>query len=210
MAKAIHRQDWAVGHGFLGNALRKEARGREERVHVKDISHISPCPNLFRRRKQRRRISILISMLMALVAVNIFFWLLPAYALMLQDPQKGPFEKLVAPTGLLENQFGQEDRAQLYQVMGEDIRFVFHRKGREATIRFVCGASPETCAEDPEKSYSLKADQTGRGDLIFKTADGIPVLRVTTTGGATLMGGAGFVPQTIPVSGRAVILAQSE
>lgn len=122
-------------------------------------------------------------------------------------PLDKAFDRLVAPPGLLEDSLGA-DGPSTYETVGGSERFVFERTGEKATIRFLCQGSGEVCPEAAQKAQALVATQAGRGDIVFSTKGGVPVMRITSTGGATLYGGAFFVPSTVPDEGRAVIPAQ--
>ncbi|MEM9234915.1 MAG: hypothetical protein AAGA69_11855, partial [Pseudomonadota bacterium] len=65
----------------------------------------------------------------------------------------------------------------------------------------ICSRGVEPCGQ----AVSLRAERGTGGDLLFKTSDGKPVVRITSAGGGTLFGGAPFVPKDIPKTGAAFI-----
>lgn len=115
--------------------------------------------------------------------------------------QDDAFDKLGSRSG---GQSLAEDGTGRFSVIGGGDVFEFSREGRRATIKFLCRPSAK-CSDEMRQPQTLTGEPTGRGDIVFKSSDGVPVLRVTATGGATLFGGASFVPASVPRTGRAVV-----
>ena len=122
----------------------------------------------------------------------------------LGEPTDDAFLRLVTPPGLLGDRLGAAG-PQDYEIAGTDIRIWLERDGTQATIEVICERDVRGCEDAAGARHILMADQAGRGDLVFKSEEGIPVLRITAIGGATLFGGAPFIPASIPPTGRAVV-----
>lgn len=91
-----------------------------------------------------------------------------------------------------------------YEVIGGGPRFYFGQNGKSAQIRFACDEAVGPCGQ----AYPLTGQRGTGGDLLFSTADGTAVMRLTPAGGATLFGGAPFVPSQVPRGGVAVTRAE--
>lgn len=150
---------------------------------------------LFHKPCTRTRVARLLIVLGALTIVNVLS--------MTAKAQEDAFSRLGARSSFAEQTLA-DDGSGRFTIAGGGPRFEFVRTGRRATIRFLCSPGP-TCPAAARKAQALVGEPTGRGDIVFKSMDGIAVLRVTATGGATLYGGASFVPNGVPRSGRAVI-----
>jgi hypothetical protein len=140
----------------------------------------------------------MIAALAAITAANLYVFARAA--------QPDAFSRLVADPEAIETRIAANGRG-VYATLGGTERFVLERDDRKATIRFLCDATSPGCTELVRTSHALRGTISGHGDLVFKSAAGAPVLRVHATGGATLLEGAPFVPDTVPVGGRAVIRA---
>lgn len=162
---------------------------------------------LFTQCRRRARVRALVTWLAAFTAMNMC--IIAAKAEPGVDPslfvmvggQQDALDRLVSPPGLVGDQMAKDGRG-TYKVVGGAERFVFERKGRQATIQFLCAKGAKGCTGG---AHPLIADQAGRGDVVFKSEEGVAVLRITATGGATLLGGASFVPGSVPRDGRAVV-----
>ncbi len=149
------------------------------------------------RRERRRRARQASVMALALIAAGG----IATYAV--AEAQSDPaFDRLKAPTGLLSEQFGAPGA--VYAVDGGGERFAFiPKEGDQAVIQFVCNA--EGACPPSKAPHTLFATRTTRGDVVYESVGGVPVMRVAATGGATLLGGARFVPPSVPKAGRAVV-----
>lgn len=158
---------------------------------------------LFRAPVRRARVARLVCALAALTVVNVVTVNAGGVAVdsAAASVQDDAFDKLGSRS---EGQSLAEDGTGRFSVIGGGDVFEFSREGRRATIKFLCRPSPK-CSDEMRKLHTLTGEPTGRGDMVFKSADSVPVLRVTATGGATLFGGAPFVPASVPRTGRAVV-----
>ncbi len=183
------------------------------------MEYIQPCSNLFDRRRRRRRVRVLIGLIIFFSGVTLGLLFTasaqPQPSTAAQSPAElgaqktgqadnDAFARLVMSPGLLEDRMGAAG-PQLYDISGTNIRIRLERDGRRAMIEILCEGDAQGCENSVGKRYRLIADQAGRGDLVFKSEAGVPVLRITAIGGATLFGGAPFVPSSIPSTGRAVV-----
>lgn len=162
------------------------------------MQYLNSRPYLFRRQSARRRIGQLMIALSALTAINASLMAAQASA------QDKAFGKLVERPGLVGASLADSGKGR-FGVVGGNEKFEFTRDGRSGTIRFLCDAGNSGCTEAMRSAQPLMAEPGGRGDMVFKSAGGMVVLRVTATGGGTLFGGAPFVPTSVPKSGRAVV-----
>ncbi|WP_370336840.1 hypothetical protein [Parvularcula marina] len=144
--------------------------------------------------RQRRRVKKLVIALSIFTAFNMTWSQLTAHA------QQSAFDELTAPSNLVAAPVGKQGRA-VYSVTGTAVRFEFSRFDKEGTIRVICTRGVEPCGE----AVKLKGEPASGGDMLFKSPDGKPVLRVTSAGGGTLFGGASFIPQGIPKTGAAIV-----
>lgn len=150
---------------------------------------------LFHKPCTRVRVARMLVVLGVLTIINVLN--------MAAKAQDDAFSRLGARSSFAEETLA-DDGSGRFTIAGGGPRFEFVRTGRRATIRFLCSPGP-SCPPAARKAQPLIGEPTGRGDIVFKSQGGIAVLRVTATGGATLYGGASFVPVGVPRSGRAVV-----
>ncbi|WOI53899.1 hypothetical protein [Parvularcula sp. LCG005] len=169
------------------------------------VQIVSSSTRIFSRRQRRRRVRNLIAALTVLTGLNGVMIASRATAgdgslsAFIQDDA---FSRLVAPTGLVPKT--NRDETDVYAVVGSSLQFVFRREAREASIRFLCTAGSADCPDDARKSHKLISSQAGRGDISYRSEDGELVLRIVSTGGSILFGGASFVPPSVSPAGAPV------
>lgn len=117
-----------------------------------------------------------------------------------QQEASHAFDRLTTNSGLMAKGFSSGER-RLYRASGTQIRFHFVHDGRAGQIEFVCRPVQSRCGT----RHDLVAQRGVGGDVIFLSAQDVPVVRLTPAGSGTLLGGAPFVPIRVPKKGLAFL-----
>ncbi|ADM08391.1 hypothetical protein PB2503_01562 [Parvularcula bermudensis HTCC2503] len=117
-----------------------------------------------------------------------------------QEATHDAFDRLTTNSGLMAKGFSSGE-GRLYRASGTQIRFHFVHDGRAGQIEFVCRPVQSRCGT----RHDLVAQRGVGGDVIFLSAQDVPVVRLTPAGSGTLLGGAPFVPIRVPKKGLAFL-----
>ena len=93
--------------------------------------------------------------------------------------------------------------ARVYAAVGGAERLSLQTIETGAYVRFLCGPSEPSCTDGPITRLDRVA--MGDGDILYRDAAGVAVLRVARTGEARLLVGSDAVPDGLPPKGRTLL-----
>ncbi len=160
---------------------------------------------VFREKPRRGRMALLILLLGATTLTAAAF----GDGIARQTLDSESLDRLTAPPGPMRTDRVGGEGARVYGALGGPEQFVLELTDRGAFLRFLCKEAKGECREEGgtigRPVVRLEKVTGSRGDTIYKDAEGDAVLRLAVTGGATLLAGSKSVPDSVPLTGRAVL-----